>query len=159
AAMPGSRLPARAPVLFKMQEDSYTLPILEESPGEQAFDEIELLGFPLCSPFELLETPVKGTVMAEQLGALIGKRVSMLGYFVTRQQVTTVNGKLMNFGTFIDEQGHFFDTTHFPGALEKSPFRGPGIYAVEGRVVEDFGFPGIEVQSMEKLPYKKDQRY
>lgn len=159
AAMPGSRQPVRAPVLFKTQEDSYTLPVLEESPGEQAFDEIELLGFPLCSPFELLETPVKGTVMAEQLGALIGKRVSMLGYFVTRKHVTTVNGKHMNFGTFIDEQGRFFDTTHFPAALEKSPFRGPGIYAVKGRVVEDFGFPGVEVQSMEKLPYKKDQRY
>jgi hypothetical protein len=28
-----------------------------------------------------------------------------------------------------------------------------------GKVVEDFGFPGIEVVKMDRLPYIRDERY
>ena len=145
--------------LFESSTEPFTLPVLEEAPHDQAFDEIELLGFPLSSPFELLASEFRGEIVAEQLLSRLGQVVTMLGYFVTRKYVRTVHGKLMNFGTFIDVRGHFFDTVHFPISLEAYPFKGPGCYAIEGRVVEEFGFPSVEVGRMEKLPYVKDERY
>ena len=41
--------------------------------SENAFDEIELLGFPLCNPFELLEHPLKTLLKAKELSFLQGK--------------------------------------------------------------------------------------
>ena len=149
------------PVLFgSAAHVDYALPSLEESAYDQAYDEIELLGFPLCSPFDLLEErPKQKIVHTLELNAAIGKRVSMLGYYVTRKPVTTSNGKLMTFGTWLDEQGKYFDTTHFPPSLERYPLKGKGMYLLHGKVTEDFGFASLEVDGLEKLPYRKDGRY
>jgi len=149
------------PALFDGgQHVEYALPQLEEGPCDQAYDEIELLGFPLCSPFELLEERPKGkTVLTRELDDLVGRRVAMLGYYVTRKPVTTANGKLMSFGTWLDEEGRYFDSTHFPPSLAKYPFKGAGLYLLRGQVTEDFGFASLEVERMEKLPYRKDGRY
>jgi hypothetical protein len=57
----------------------------------------------------------------------------------------------MHFGTFLDQNGHVFDTVHFPDVARKYPFRGRGFYDIHGRVVEDFGVAVIEVTSMDKL--------
>ncbi|MBP7239741.1 MAG: DNA polymerase III subunit alpha, partial [Saprospiraceae bacterium] len=142
------------PVLFgNGAHVDYALPSLEESAYDQAYDEIELLGFPLCSPFDLLEQrPKQKIVHTLELNAAIGKRVSMLGYYVTRKPVTTSNGKLMTFGTWLDEQGKYFDTTHFPPSLERYPLKGKGMYLLHGKVTEDFGFASLEVDALEKLP-------
>lgn len=137
----------------------YKLPALEEGPYEQAFDEIELLGFPLCSPFDLLGVEAKADCVARELPDFVGKTVNMLGYYVTRKPVTTVNGKHMSFGTWVDAEGRFFDTTHFPPCLARYPFKGAGIYRIKGKIVEDFGFPGMEAEEMEKLPFVGDPRY
>jgi hypothetical protein len=56
----------------------------------------------------------------------------------------------MHFGTFLDSEGMVFDTTHFPNTSKKYPFRGKGFYRVRGKVVEDFGYPMIEVDFMLK---------
>jgi len=145
--------------LFEPHPGKFTLPVLEEGPHDQAFDEIELLGFPLSDPFRLLESSFRGDVKAAGLMEQLEKKITILGYFVTRKYVRTVHDKMMNFGTFIDTAGHFFATVHFPLTLESYPFKGPGCYAIEGKVVQEFGFPSIEVSRMEKLPYVKDERY
>lgn len=147
------------PSFFEAEADKYDLPILEETEHEQAFDEIELLGFPLCSPFKLIDGKERGNIVSRQLTKYMGRRLSMLGYYVTRKHVTTVNRRHMSFGTWLDLEGRYFDTTHFPPSLAKYPFRGKGCYLVTGKVVEDFGFPSLEVSKMEKLPYVKDERY
>ncbi len=144
---------------FNEESEDYKLPILQESPFEQAFDEIELLGFPLCSPFDLLQTTYRGDIFAMDMEKCLGKTFNMVGYYVTRKNVTTVNKKLMNFGTWVDARGHFFDTTHFPPSLAAYPFKGKGCYIIRGIIVEDFGFPSMEVVKMEILPYVKDTRY
>ena len=144
---------------FDTEQEEYTLPILAETEHEQAFDEIELLGFPLCSPFDLLQTKFRGDIMAAQMKENLGKKVRMVGYYVCRKWVTTVKGGLMNFGTLTDVEGRFFDTVHFPPSLAKYPFKGKGCYIILGKVVEDFGFPSLEVEKMEKLPWVKDGRY
>jgi DNA polymerase-3 subunit alpha/error-prone DNA polymerase len=56
--------------LMLLQEPvkEYKLPVLERSPFEDAFDEIELLSFPVsCTPFDLLQTKYRGTVLAKDL--------------------------------------------------------------------------------------------
>lgn len=145
--------------LFDNETGDYDLPILQEGPHDQAFDEIELLGFPLCSPFDLLSEQVSQTIIREDMSSCIGKTVKILGYYVARKNVTTSNRKLMNFGTWLDKEGQFFDTVHFPPSLSKYPFQGKGCYLIRGRVVEDFGFPSIEVSKMKKLPFVHDERY
>ena len=58
----------------------------------------------------------------------------------------------MHFANFLDDQGEFFDTTHFPQSLKHYPFKGYGVYLILGKVVEEFGFPSIEVEKLAKLP-------
>ena len=147
--------------LFDEKEATqWRIPTLNEGPYDQAFDEIELLGFPLCSPFKLLNHTINyENVLARNLLHYVGRIIRILGYYVCKKDVRTSNSKLMNFGTWLDREGHFFDTTHFPNTLKRAPFRGKGIYLIEGKVVEEFDFSSIEVLRMERLPYVKDERY
>ncbi len=146
--------------LFPDDYEHPDLPVLTEGKFDQAFDELELLGFTLSSPFELLAAEkLPETIRVEDFQRLIGKKVNILGYYVTKKNVRTIKGKLMNFGTWIDENGQYFDTTHFPQALKRYPFRGKGIYLLTGKVVTEFGFASIEIVKMRKLPMVADERY
>ncbi|MEO5976949.1 MAG: DNA polymerase III subunit alpha [Chryseolinea sp.] len=138
--------------LFDESPNEYPLPILQRHELEDAFDEIELLGFPLCDPFLLLNTNVRGNVVAKKLGGMIGKYVHIVGYLVTTKDTSTLKGEAMHFGTFYDLDGDFFDTVHFPNIARHFPFRGRGFYSIKGKVVEDFGIFIIEVNWMDKLP-------
>ncbi len=138
----------------------YQLPYLETGPHDQTFDEIELLGFPLASPFSLLQNDdCENCIRAKDLATYKGQMIKILGYYVCKKEVRTVNQKMMAFGTWIDRKGHFFDTTHFPNFLKLHPFRGKGIYLIEGKVAMDYSFPSVEVLHMEKLPFVEDERY
>jgi len=95
---------------------------------------------------------------ASNLFRFKGKRVEIYGYLITIKPVRTVRGDRMNFGCFIDHEGHFLDTIHFPPSLVKSPFRGVGVYRLCGKVVDEFGFLSLEVYEMYKLPRKMDPR-
>ncbi len=151
-----------ANLLFTDEADTYHLPTLEDGPFDQTFDELELLGFPLCSPFELLEDTVKAEppgILAREMGAHIHKLVTMTGYYVCRKDTRTVKGELMQFGTWLDIEGRFFDTVHFPDQVKKTPFRGRGVYRIRGRLTADFGFVSLEVSEMERLAYRVDGRY
>ena len=89
--------------------------------------------------------------MAKDLNAAIGKTVKMVGLFVCEKTVHTKNNKKMWFGTFLDQEGNFFDTVHFPNTTPAYPFRGAGCYLMQGKVIEDFGFASLEVQKFAKL--------
>jgi len=152
-------IPAVTPSLFQAQPKKFELPALEQSMLEEVYDEIELLGWPVShSYFELLETRFRGEIMAREMMGKVGKTVRMLGLLVTIKYVRTVRKEWMHFGTFIDFDGQFFDTVHFPQAVEKYPFRGEGVYLIMGKIVEEFGFPSLEVSKMAKMPLKKDPR-
>ena len=139
--------------LFAMESRDFTLPELHYDDFEDAMDEIELLGFPVSNtPFDLLRDPTDNGVRASDLMGLIGETVSLQGYMVTIKNTTTVKGDRMHFGAFLDRSGQFFDTTHFPIIAKNYPFRGRGVYLVTGKVTEEFDFPSIEVEAMEKLP-------
>ncbi|MNE59842.1 hypothetical protein D3C80_1549600 [compost metagenome] len=127
---------------------------------EDAFDEIDILGFPASlSYFDLLKTKYRGGVFTKDLMFHVGETVKMLGSYVTNKPVKTVKGEKMYFGTFFDMNGDFFDTTHFPNTTPEMPFRGDGCYLILGKVVEEFGFPSIEVIRFAKLPIIADPRF
>ncbi len=138
--------------LFDTEPKDFPLPELHRHSLEDAFDEMELLGFPVCSPFQLLDSTHYGDVTASDLVKKIRKHVRMVGYVVTTKDTSTLKNEPMHFGTFYDVHGEFFDTVHFPDVARKYPFRGRGFYEIKGKVVEDFGVYMIEVSQMEKLP-------
>ena len=147
-------------ILFNEKPKEFKLPELEQSMLEDAYDEIELLGFPVSvKNFDLLETSFRGDVFACDLIKHVGKKIRIIGDLVTIKNVRTVKKEWMHFGCFLDMKGEFFDTVNFPDSLKKYPFRGYGIYLILGKVTEEFGFPGIEVEKMARLPLKKDPRY
>jgi DNA-directed DNA polymerase III PolC len=137
--------------LFDTEPKDYPLPVLQRKPVEDAFDEIELLGFPLCDPYTLLETSDRGNTTARELMKKIGQEVHIIGYMVTIKDTGTKRGEWMNFGTFYDHQGEVFDTVHFPDIARQYPLRGRGFYSIKGKVVEDFGIAMVEVHWMDKL--------
>jgi DNA polymerase-3 subunit alpha len=139
--------------LFDTEPKEFPLPELKHNPLEDAFDEIELLGFPLCNPFDLLATQNYGDTRAAELTTKKGKQVCMVGYIVTTKSASTMKTKEhMAFGTFYDVEGNVFDTVHFPDSARKFPFRGRGFYELKGKVTEDFGVYMLEVHGMDKLP-------
>jgi DNA-directed DNA polymerase III PolC len=146
-------------LLFNPATKKFILPQFEESPVEDYYDEMELLGFPVTVPaFDMLRTSFRGEAMTKDLLQHVGKTIRMAGNFVAVKNVRTSRGDTMNFGTFLDANDDFFDTTHFAASLKQYPFKGPGIYLILGRVVEEFGFPSLEVEKMDRLPIKPDPR-
>ncbi|MBN1158455.1 MAG: DNA polymerase III subunit alpha [Bacteroidales bacterium] len=150
----------RNPMLFCEKTREFKLPDLEQGRLEDAYDEIELLGFPVTlTRFDLLETSFRGEIFARDLIRHVGKKIRILGDLVTIKYVHTVRREWMHFGCFLDVHGKFFDTVNFPDSLRQYPFRGYGVYLILGTVTEEFGFPSITVEKMAKLPFKKDPRY
>jgi DNA polymerase-3 subunit alpha/error-prone DNA polymerase len=146
-------------LLLQESVKEYQLPKLERSRYEDAFDEIELLGFPTSfTPFGLLQSQYRGDVMAKDLVQYHKKQVRMLGYLISRKQVPTVRGTMF-FGTWVDFKGTYFDTTHFPDNLQQYPFQGGGCYLLLGTVEVDYHFPTITILKMAKLPFVPDPRY
>ena len=138
--------------LFDTEPKDYPLPPLQRNELEDAFDEMELLGFPVCDPFKLLASADYGNTVARDLVKEIKKQVRIVGYVVTTKDTRTLKNEPMHFGTFYDAHGEVFDTVHFPDVARKYPFRGRGFYEMTGKVVEDFGVYMLEVSRMIKLP-------
>ena len=149
----------REPSLLEEPIEPYTLPSLERTDFEDAFDEIELLDFPVsCSIFDLLKTSYRGNVKAKDLLNHHKSEVKMLAYLISRKHVPTKKGT-MYFGTWIDSDGDYFDTAHFPDTLGQYPFLGGGVYLLLGRVEVEYHFPTITISKMAKMPFIADPRY
>lgn len=150
---------ANSPLLLDEPTKEFKFPVMERSMLEDAFDEIELLSFPVsCSPFDLLETKYKSTIVASNLIHYIKKEVKLIAYLVSIKQVPTKMG-MMFFGTWIDANGDYFDTAHFPKSLINYSFKGGGCYLLLGTVEVDYHFPTITISKMAKMPFKPDPRY
>ena len=145
--------------LFRIQRPEYKIPQLENSWQEDAFDQIELLTFPLYSPFDLLRPDAIEAILAENLHNHIGETVWIKGYLIHRKETRTKNGTAMYFGTFLDSKGQWLDTVHFPPVAQKFQFRGTGVYKVRGKVIEDYDCITVEVDFMEKMDVMEDPRY
>ncbi|MDR6460031.1 DNA polymerase-3 subunit alpha [Chryseobacterium vietnamense] len=149
----------RGLLLIEEPVQEFKLPQLKREQFEDAFDEIELIGFPVsCTPFDLLQTQYRGSVFVKDLLQYHKKQVKMLAYLISRKHVPTKKGT-MYFGTWIDAKGDYFDTAHFPDSLKNYDFQGGGCYLLLGTVEVDFHFPTITIHKMAKMPMIPDPRY
>jgi error-prone DNA polymerase len=150
---------AHIPSLFDASRKTYQLPSLDEGQLELAFEQMELLGFPLCNPFELLKKEPEKHISGNQIPKCLGSKIKTYGYLIALKQSKTSKGEHMCFGTFIDRSGHIIDTVHFPQFIRKHPFYGKGIYLLEGVVTEEFGYYTVEVSRMIKDVFVEDVRF
>jgi DNA polymerase-3 subunit alpha len=142
--------------LFEVPTQEFQLPDLSYTGFEDALDQLELLGFPLVSPFLLLNDEGLPDAKAADLPAAVNGRIAIVGYFVCYKPTRTIKGETMFFGTFLDRDGFFFDTVHFPPVAARYPFQGRGCYLLNGKITEEFEFYSMEVFSMEKLHLRSE---
>ena len=177
--------------LFELPEQHYEFPKLVHDPLEDAYDELELLGFTTgLHPFNMLiqkplntESPLTDTLGRPNGGSLPpttnsklithnsqptthnlqtstqnSQPITMLGYMVTLKPTRTKKGERMVFGYFLDQNGEFFDTVHFPKSAAQYPFTGWGIYRMKGIITEEYGHCVLQVNWMEKMGLLGDPR-
>lgn len=137
--------------LFEVVHKEWKLPNLTSSALDEAFDEIELLGYSLCSPFELLREKITTTLTSKEFVNYQNQSITIVGYLVNTKKTQTSSGNSMYFGTFIDIEGNWIDTVHFPPSARQFPFNGPGCYTITGKVVSEYDFTTIEVEHMKRL--------
>ena len=144
---------------FGTQYVDYQLPAMQTRPLEDAYDEIELFGFPVTMTwFDMLKTRFRGEVLTKDMLQHVGNQYRMLGHLVSLKYVKTSKGELMHFANFLDANGDVFDATVFPNVLKTYPFQGNGTYLMLGKIVEEFGHPSIEIQKLAKMEIKSDPR-
>lgn len=146
--------------VFETPSSNFQLPDLNISDLEEQFDELEIYGHTLAPPWDLLDVEIKlSDLRAADLPQLKGQVVTIHGYAITLKPTKTKTGESMFFGTFLDRDGEWLDTVHFAYTAAKYPFRGYGIYAIKGKVIEEFGVYSIDVISLKKEAWQEDPRY
>ena len=140
--------------MFKEPPVIFKLPQLALHPLDDALDELELLGFSIGSPWDMLNTDMDSFCGARDLASQLNITVVVMGYFVTTKPVRTVSGETMYFGTFLDKHGEWLDTIHFPETARRYPVQGKGFYEMKGKVVEEFGVYSVELNYCRKIGIK-----
>ncbi|TYB75824.1 DNA polymerase III subunit alpha [Bizionia myxarmorum] len=144
--------------LFKPNHRTFNLPKLNSSWLEDAYDQMELLGFPLCDYFDLINEPIKSHIKAKNMLTHSGENVLLYGKLVNTRFHKGATGKLMRFCTFVDDEGCYFDTAHFQDTVEKYPVNGIGIYACYGKITKEYGFCSVSIIWTQKMALKTDPR-
>src|SRR5919112_1735863 len=126
-------------LLFKEAPIAFQLPALSQQPLDDAIDEIELLGFPLCNVFELVDDDPNKYMCANEIEKHLGEEVMVLGYLITSKPVRTIKNDTIFFHTFIDAAGDWLDTVFFPQTAIRYLFTAKGFYSMKRKVVEEFG--------------------
>ena len=154
------RYPTLLTLFLNTSSKKPVLPPLSTTIIEDLYDEVELIGFPVSSSlFTLAKSDYRGDVSAENLARYNGRIVRVVGHLVTWKTVYTKHKAIMKFGTFLDVNGKFIDTVHFPQSLARHPLKGKGLYLIEGKCVVDYGYPTIEVHRCALMPLKPDPRH
>lgn len=88
----------------------------------------------------------------------VGRTVRMVGEYVTYKPVRTKRGDMMMFANYLDSNGDFFDTMHFPDSLKDYKFEGSGAYLIAGIVTIEFGYTALTVIKCAKIAVKANPR-
>ncbi|WP_298549284.1 DNA polymerase III subunit alpha [uncultured Aquimarina sp.] len=147
------------PLLFHEKRTKYRLPKFKTCKLENAFEQIESFGFPICGYYKIMVTKPVNQNRANQLKEYLNKKIDIYGYLIAMKSTKTSKGKRMAFGTFLDQFGDVFDTVLFPPVQEKYKLRHKGVYRMYGKVVDEFGFLSIEIIKISKQDYIQDPRY
>ncbi|WP_018616646.1 hypothetical protein [Segetibacter koreensis] len=141
-------------LLFKEAPVSFHLPALSQQPFDDAIDEIELVGFPICNVFELVDDDPNNYMPANEIENYLGEEVMVLGYLITSKPVRTIKNETMFFHTFIDAAGDWLDTVFFPQTALRYQLTGRGFYSLKGKVIEEFGMYTVDVSYCKKVGIK-----
>ena len=144
--------------LFKPKHKQFKLPSLKTTWIEDTYDQMELLGFPLCNYFELIDDVLLENIKAKDMDKHINKTVVLYGVLVNTRFHKGSNGKRMRFCTFTDKEGDYFDTVHFSKVVDTYPINGLGVYACCGKIVEEFDFCSLDIRWTKKLSLLPDPR-
>ncbi|MCX7548146.1 DNA polymerase III subunit alpha [Xanthomarina sp. F1114] len=148
----------KQPKLFKPNHKHFKLPELPVNAIENAYDEMELLGFPLCGYFELIDEVMERDICAKNMSQYANKEVIIYGNLVTTRYNTTSQGKRMRLSTFVDKHGDYFDAVHFTETVYNYPINGLGVYKCLGIITEKFGFCSMIVLKSRKVKIKGNPR-
>ena len=148
-----AHVPARQSI-FQEPAMEFHLPALPQHEFDDAIDEIELLHFPLRNPFDMVDDDITKYVRSKDLHNHVDKEVAVLGYLITTKEVNTIKREIMYFGTFLDPDGEWLDTVHFPDVNRYYPLQSAGFYQMKGKVVEEFGVYSVEVNYCKKIGIK-----
>ncbi|MBN2030433.1 DNA polymerase III subunit alpha [bacterium] len=121
--------------------------------------EVEILGFPLSiHPLELYRDAWEtlDILPAREMENHIGKRVNMIGWWVTNKMVYTKQEKPMAFISFEDTTG-LYETIFFPNTYRKycSRFTPVRPYLLRGLIEDDLGAVSLHVEEMQFLGKRK----
>lgn len=148
----------KQPKLFKPNHKHFKLPELPVNAIENAYDEMELLGFPLCGYFDLIDEIMEHDICAKNMSQYANKEVIIYGNLVTTRFNTTSQGKRMRLSTFVDKHGSYFDAVHFTETVYNYPINGLGVYKCLGTITEKFGFCSMIVSKSRKVKIKANPR-
>jgi error-prone DNA polymerase len=159
AGAPGGRVPA-------VSHPAPALPLFApeplEPPRAPAYDretvlrhEVETLGFLLSAhPLDPYERALRGrgVVAARDLDRYAGRRVTVLGWYVTSKLVHTKDDEPMEFLSFEDTTA-LYDATIFPDAYRRfcHLLTSTRPFLLAGRVEEDYGVCTLTVERVERL--------
>lgn len=149
---------AASHLMFEEPPAEFQLPVFTDDPLDDAYDEVELLDFPLRNPFEMVSDDPSKYAHSKDLGKFVGQQVTLLVYFITDKITWTSGNHQMCFGTFVDRHLDWVDTVHFPEVYRAYPVKGKGFYRITGKVMEDFGVHTVEVSKCCRVGYK-DKRF
>lgn len=122
---------------------------------EMLVQEVDTLGF-LASrhPLTLYADALRRvrTVAAKDLARHVGKRVTMVGWWVTGKVVQTKKGEPMEFVSF-EDTSEIYETTFFPEAYAKfcRMLSHARPYLLTGKVEEEFGAVAVTVETLRFL--------
>ncbi len=145
--------------LFAEKPYEFALPVLDDDPFEDMLQEIEHMGFPMGNIFKLLKEDPFSFSLAKDIPSLLGKEAEFIGYLVcTKDTYTRKDRQLMHFGTFVDAEGNWLDTVHFPAVARQYKFQGRGFYRIKGIITEEFGEYAINATSLYKIGIQQSTR-
>jgi len=148
----------RQPLLFRPKHKKFVLPKLNTGWLENAYDQMELLGFHLFDHFKLIDEELQSQLRKKDFRKNNGAKILIYGVLVNTRFHTTSAGKKIRFCTFTDLDGEYFDTVHFTKVVDKYPIHGKGVYACYGTVSEEFGFYSLDIIWSNKISIKSDPR-
>lgn len=145
----------QVPTLFGATNVDFKLPEFQSDYLEDLKDELEILGFLIGDYFSLLDDEYLTVgIQTRDLAKYKNEKIKIIGRLVTLKETRTIKGERMCFGTFLDSNGGWLDTVHFPEIYKESPFYGAGFYEITGYVMEEFGVYSVQVIKMIKLGFK-----
>jgi len=133
-------------------------PLLPDLTAQQKWrHETETLGFVLSvHPLVIFEKAIHALpyplVTASDLGQHIGRRVWLLGWPITRKEIVTKEGELMEFVSF-EDQTAIYETVFFPKAFNRfcQYLDADRAYVLYGRVESEFDTVSVAVQRLQAI--------